>query len=346
MATKFPLSPSEVSTAIKRCMKHKFVPLLMSSPGMGKSALYHSIAESMNLLVIDIRAAHMDVVEFNGYPDLAGDFATYKPVDLFPTKNSKIPDGYSGWLIFFDELPQADPDVQGAMHKIILDRLLGQHELHEMAFCVAAGNYASDRASSNELITSMQSRVIHLHLRNDLDDFLPYANQNGFSPIVTSFLAFRPALLNNFDPKHNEDTYACQRNWEKLNTLFLNHTDFDQSDMPLLAGTIGAPAASEFLAFAKVWQDMVDLKTIVNNPSTATLPDAPITRYALAGMLSSRITEDTATPIVEYINRFPDELRLVFIRTSFKQNRNLYTNVDYSLLLREFTKELKQYVAI
>ena len=114
MSTKFPLSPDIAVNTIQRCMMHHIVPILMSSPAMGKSSIYRQLAKTMNLKVIDVRPAHMDVVEFNGYPDLTGEFATYKPLDIFPTENDELPDGYDGWLIFFDELPQAEPDVQGA----------------------------------------------------------------------------------------------------------------------------------------------------------------------------------------------------------------------------------------
>ena len=55
---------------IIRCLASHKVPLLRSSPGMGKSSLIHQIAADGNFKVLDLRLAGCDPTDINGYPYL------------------------------------------------------------------------------------------------------------------------------------------------------------------------------------------------------------------------------------------------------------------------------------
>lgn len=114
MSNNFPVSPAQATRFIKKCMSKYEVPLLKSSPGQGKSDIITTIAKDMGLYLIDVRLAQKESVDLGGMPDLAGEYATYKQFDEFPTAKMSIPEGYNGWLIFCDELTQAKRDVQGA----------------------------------------------------------------------------------------------------------------------------------------------------------------------------------------------------------------------------------------
>ena len=62
--------------------------------------------------------------------------------------------------------------VQAAAYKLVLDRQVGIHNLHPYCAVVAAGNLATDKAIVNSLSTAMQSRVIHLEMQVNFDQWL------------------------------------------------------------------------------------------------------------------------------------------------------------------------------
>lgn len=341
--SNFTVSPNQATSLIKRCMSRYEVPLLTSAPGMGKSDIIHAIAEEMNLYLIDERLAQKDAVELGGYPDLSGDYVTYKPLDTFPTENTPIPEGYNGWLIFCDELTQAKKDVQGAFHKIALDRKIAQEKLHPMAFIVAAGNRTQDRAGSNGLITSLQSRLIHLELGVSLEDFMLHAIPAGLDARIVAFLHFRDDLLNNFDPLHKDKTYACSRTWFKLSNLTSDVEKMTSEFTPLIVGTVGQAAGAQYRTFCDIWESLPSVKDIQNNPTTATLSSDGATQYATVGMLSSKANADNLTSFVEYVKRMGSEHQLVFLRLTTRQFVGSLKVSAFRALQREFIAEMKDY---
>ena len=85
-----------------QALKANLVPFLSSSPGIGKSAAVHQLAKRFNLKVIDIRLAQEDPTALGGFPSIVNGRSTYAPPERFPLEGDKVPDGYKGWLIFFN----------------------------------------------------------------------------------------------------------------------------------------------------------------------------------------------------------------------------------------------------
>lgn len=105
---------SQATRMITSCIKSKLVPMLTGSPGCGKSQIVHQIAEEYNLKVIDLRLSQCDPTDLLGFPTIQGNKSGYVPMNTFPVEGDAIPDGYSGWLLFFDEFNSASNAVQAA----------------------------------------------------------------------------------------------------------------------------------------------------------------------------------------------------------------------------------------
>lgn len=95
-------------------IRAKLVPMLVGSPGCGKSQIIYKIAEDYNLKVIDLRLSQCDPTDLAGFPTVAGKKADYVPMAHFPIEGDPIPAGYSGWLLFLDEATSAPPAIQAA----------------------------------------------------------------------------------------------------------------------------------------------------------------------------------------------------------------------------------------
>lgn len=105
---------------ISNFIKAKLVPMIEGSPGMGKSAIVHQIAEQYGLKLIDLRLSQCDPTELMGFPSIGSNVdrtkarAGYVPMDTFPLEDDSIPAGHNGWLLFLDEFNSAPPAVQAA----------------------------------------------------------------------------------------------------------------------------------------------------------------------------------------------------------------------------------------
>lgn len=325
------VNPKQAKALIQDCMKAGLVPLLKGSPGTSKSSIMARIAKEQNLKLIDIRLSQIEETELNGFPDLSGDKATYKQFDIFPTEGTPIPAGYDGWLLFFDELTSADKIRQGASYKIILDRMVGQEKLHEKAFCTAAGNLITDKAVVINMSTAMQSRLIHINMGVDKDDWIDWAIKAGIDNRVISFIEWQPSKLHAFNPAHQDDTFACQRTWEFASRLLKVIGTFTSDKLPLLAGTVSEGVAREFKAFCDLSHGLVKFDDILKDPENAPIPEEGIKDragllYATVGMLADNTNKDNADTVMKYITRLPAEFQLCTVKRIYVRDDTIIEN--------------------
>lgn len=301
-------------------LKANLVPFLSSSPGIGKSAAVHQLAKRFNLKVIDIRLAQEDPTALGGFPSIVNGRSTYAPPERFPLEGDKIPDGYKGWLIFFDEINSAPRSVVSAAYKIVLDRMIGEKHLHPNVRMIAAGNLATDNAIVNEMGTAMRSRVVHIHVTTHSDNWLDFAAKAGFDSRVVSYLHYQANKINSFKQfgSSSDETFACERTWEFVSKILkANYPDETKpvpADVaPLLAGTVGS-TAYEFVTYTEAFKDLPTIQQVLANPCNCALPVAPAVRYLMTGMLVGNATMDNADKIATYVDRLPKEFAMVFIK--------------------------------
>ena len=156
--------------------------------------------------------------------------AGYLPVDVFPLDTDTLPinlktnQPYSGFLIFFDEFNSGDRSTIAAAYKVVLDRKIGEHNLHPTTRIECAGNRIQDNAIVNRLGSAMQSRMIHLEMSLNRKEFMEYVTNANWNNILTSYFRFRPNNIHNFDPNKLDEvvTFATPRTWEFVNKLLQN----------------------------------------------------------------------------------------------------------------------------
>jgi hypothetical protein len=314
-------------------MKAGLVPMIVSSPGIGKSSIAKQIAEDRNLKVIDLRLSQCDPSDLLGFPSINKDKtkAGYVPMDTFPIKGDPIPSRtvngvvkpYAGWLLFLDEMNSAAKSVQAAAYKIVLDRQVGLHDLHKSVAVMAAGNLSTDKAIVTKLGTAMQSRMVHFHLREDFKSWMAWAATSGIDYRITSFLNFKPEALFNFSPDHNDCTFACPRTWEFVSKIVINWKEIGSDKSPLIGGTIGEGMGREFLAFCQVFGELPTISEIVNNPMGTKLSDEPTVRYALTGMIGSHITPNNSDALMKFVDRMPVEFQIITLQSALLRDPSL-----------------------
>lgn len=351
------------------------VPLLRGRPGSGKSAVGKVICKDWNLKMIDFRLNNHDTVDLTGYPDLKGDKAVFKPIDTFPITGDHLPVKpehaadyataiaaavqkfgsedqipatiwdkieqkycYAGWLLFMDELTNAGRSLQGAAYQVILDKATGQHQLHPKVHIMAAGNNLEDNAAANEIGTAMQSRLVHLSMQVTLDELENnVAIPNQWPHEIVSYLRFKPEMVNNFNPDHNDMTYACERTWEMVADIGKQHGSFDRIK-PVIAGTIGLAAATDFYSYLAVFSKLPSYQDIVAKPTTTIAPTDTMLQFAIAGLIGAKAQSADMGSIMQYLNRLHKSTAIVALRFASKRDITVGLHAD----VVQFCKDNRQ----
>jgi len=316
---------------IERCIRANLVPNLLGSPGCGKSALIHQIAEEFNLKVIDLRLSQCEPQDVLGFPNIdeGRNKAGYVPMETFPIEGDELPinpktdQKYSGWLLFLDEANGADTSTTKASYKLINDKMVGVNHLHKNVAIVCAGNLVTDNALVEEQGTAMQSRLVHMVMKVDPEAWLVWARANGIDYRITSWIEFKPSELFKFDPENDDLNFRSPRTWDFTSRLIKGITELTPLDRILMAGTISETGSSAFYAYTKVFEDLPTAKQICAAPMDIQVPREPSTSWALTGALGQYATADNIEPIMKYVNRIPKEFQIVAMKEIARQTPKL-----------------------
>tara|TARA_B100000929_G_scaffold108179_2_gene85747 strand:- start:7068 stop:8099 length:1032 start_codon:yes stop_codon:yes gene_type:complete len=316
----------ELQAQLPIALEAGLVPIVLSSPGMGKSSLAKLLAKKFNLELIDIRLSYCDQTDLNGLPFPSKDHkrAQYLPVDMFPLENDPLPEGKNGWLILFDELPSATPAVQVAAYKVLLDRYVGNHALHKNVFMMAAGNKATDNAVVHKIGTAMQSRLIHYEMKENHEQWLEWAEENGIDYRVISYIRYMPNRLMDFNPDHNDHTFPCPRTWEFVSKA-LKVTDRLGTKAPedidlTIYGSIGENIGREFVSFLQIFKNLVTVEQILKDPHNTKVPTSPNELFALSGTIIENYDPDKLGILMTYLKRLPIEFQIITVKAIIKKN--------------------------
>jgi len=337
----YTVTPRQTKKFIIRCMTAGLVPFVQSSPAMGKSAVVAQIAKEYGLELIDHRLSTSAPEDLSGLPrfDEKG-MATFAPFDTFPTEDRPIPPGKQGWLLFLDEFNSASKMVQAAAYKLVLDRMTGLKRLHPNVVIVAAGNLSTDRAIVNPISTAMQSRLIHLTMELNFDEFMEdVALPQAWDSRIVAFLNYKKAMLHDFRPDHNDKTFCSPRTWEFMNKLIKGQEIFE-IDAALYAGVITSGVAVDFIQFTKVYESLPKLKDIIAHPETADLPEDPPTRWAIVTHMIENVDDDNFDEMSRYLGRFTAEFRVLFFRGLMIQKPTLKKHQAFRKAMVELSRYL------
>lgn len=313
------LSPLQAKNALIHIMKGGRVPMLESSPAIGKSSIIRQIAEEYNLKTIDVRLSQYERVDLNGYPHINDKGRTrFAPTEEFPLEGDEIPDKYDGWILFLDEFNSASIKVQTAAYKLILDRMVGQAKLHNDLHIICAGNKLSDNAIVNKLSTAMTSRLCHLKMKEHVDDWLKWAFEADIDQRIVSFIRIHNDMMYKFNPKKIDETYPSPRTWEMLSDVIEDWDEMDYVQYVVMCGIIGKGTATTFLAYVENQYKIPSIAQMIDDPEGVEFDEEPSIYLALLTSISRGIDESNSTALMTVLGRLPMEFQTVAMKEIYR----------------------------
>lgn len=285
--------------------------ILEGAPGLGKTQIMKQIADQLGVEFQCLHAPLMQPEDW-GMPVVNATKDGIKfivPTEKLPIEGSEF--GDSGILVI-DELPQAENSIQKIVANLMQEREIHGKKLKPGWLIVATGNRSADRAGANRLLSHLRNRCTTIEFTPDLDDWCSwYMGTENFKPECLGFIRFRSGLLSAFDPQ--QEISPTPRGWTEGVFASLGNVP-SECEYEVFKGDVGEGAATEFMAYMKIFRNLPDIDTLLKNPLKANVPTEAAVLYALSSTLAHHANAKNFADVLAYTKRMPSEYLLIMVR--------------------------------
>jgi hypothetical protein len=293
------LKPTQLQALLAKTIPARVPILIKGAPGISKTECVRQASRSANADLFVMHPVVKNPTDFQGMPWISNGEASFIPFgDL-----RKLIQANSLTVCFIDDLGQASPAVQAAAMQLLLARELDGQRISDQVVFIAATNRRTDRAGVLGLLEPVKGRFHSIvELVPNLNDWVSWAVGAQIAPEIIAFLRFRPELFFDFAPTADLTKSPSPRTWHQLSDLLALGLPSDV-ELPSVQGAIGEGAATEFVAFRRVWASMSSPDLVLTNPDAAAIPSEPSALYAIATALAYRVTRQSMTNFCRYLTR-------------------------------------------
>ena len=290
---------------IKGAIESGIAVFLHGPSSEGKSARVKQI--DPDCVIIYLRNATPE--SLNGksvYNQTTGEMIDIKPSWLkkLEDKCEKEPDKLH--IVFFDEITNALPSIQGISFNIVLDREVnGIWKLPENARIVAAGNDMKDSLAANQLAEPLFNRFAHVYIKTTLEGWLKWASEKNIHPAICSYIAYKngETLRSKYDGKKPN---ADPRKWEMASKML-----YKTEKPEMLRALVGEEITKEFIQFCS--QRMITLEDVINeNYKDIDIEELNIAEKHATIMCLLQVEKDNIEKVREFVKKLGSEYVAVF----------------------------------
>ncbi|MEM9827833.1 MAG: AAA family ATPase [Planctomycetota bacterium] len=242
------LDVAELTRVLQQTPAHQNV-MLVGRHGIGKSQIIAKHFAERGMTVVPFFLGQMsDPGDLIGllHKDETTGRSEFLPPYWWPTSDQPI-------VLFLDELNRARPEILQAVMELALNKTLAGKALPGGSVLVSAVN-AGDDYHLTDLDPALVSRFNVYEFAPTIDDWLAWAAQHDVDYRVIDLIAKQPHLL---DGENQGDAMVAgsdlvrtpdRRSWARVSELIAGRDPLDAVDIKMVAGVVGAAAASAFRA--------------------------------------------------------------------------------------------------
>jgi hypothetical protein len=263
--------------------------ILWGEPGTAKSANVESAARALARLCETVIASLREPADFAGLPVITPEGVRFAA----PAWAKRLAAAMRG-VLFLDEVNLAAPATQGALMRVVLDRVVGDERLSAGVSIVAAANPPECSAGGWDLSAPLANRFAHIDWQPDADSWIT-GMLGGFPEVeariapegwedripemqalVASFIRRNPTRLHKLPADGTGKAWPSRRSWTNTARVLACAASLGYGIRSAVAADavialVGEGAGSEFVAFAQV-ADLPDPESALAAPTTVALP--------------------------------------------------------------------------
>ena len=209
-------------------------------------------------------------------------------------------------IIFFDEITNALPSIQGIAFNIILDKEVnGKWKLPENARIVAAGNELSDSIAANKLAEPLFNRFAHVYIKTTTKSWLKWASENNIHPAIYSYILYRNGTTLR-SPYTGTAPNADPRKWEMASKVL-----YQTKNPNMLRALVGKEITKEFVKFCQ--EPVITLEDVLNNNYTKEdIKNLNLAQKHATVLNLSQVNEANVKTVREFVRKLGEEYRAIF----------------------------------
>jgi len=300
--------------------------MIWGAPGIGKTAIIQDnveeifsaaaadrdikVPEGAKVELFERRVNDYDLLDFGGLPYNDDGVQRRATPDIWPGVEAG---GKVYGLLLLDEIPQAAREKQTVIQRLFDQGRIGDYVLpghpksdpnceRGLVLIVLAGNRQSDRANSHGMGSQTGTRLIHVTLEPDTNDWIDWASANDIDPTVVAFIKQQPEYLHKLDPK--QVTGSTPRGLAILSKI-VGKALPSSIEMTAYSGVVGEEAARAYLALIHAARS-INIDEALVDPEGAEIPQEVGHQFATASLLIRRATTENFDNIVKYVERVGD----------------------------------------
>ena len=224
-------------------------------------------------------------------------------------------------IVFFDELTNALPSIQGMAFNIVLDREVnGKWKLPKNARIAAAGNDMDDSLAANQMAEPLFNRFAHVYINTKTEDWLKWAitpeedykslDYKEEQPPLKIHPAIYAYICMNGDAlrtEYNGETpNADPRKWEMASKVL-----YKTKNPQMLRALVGEDITREFVAFCNL--QAISLEDVLNdNYSEVEIQELNTAERYSTTVGLSQATEEDIEKVRKFVMKMGPEFGAIF----------------------------------
>ncbi len=344
MTSLHALSINQIVAAIMACGR-EVTPLVQGHMGTGKSSILWALAAALPThtpCYFDCTTKDLGDITI---PNLKvgtqdhGDFVSYATNEELGVHLKKP------IILMVDEYGKANPAVKNAMLRLMLERKIGQYELHKDSLIFATTNFGSEGVG-DLLQAHQRNRITMLTMRKPTNEewIEEWAIHNDINPILLAWCRENPQLFYSFEdvknpddnqyiyhPKSPQVSFVTPRSLEKASKWLDQRHLFDNETLQsALGGTIGHRGAADLNAFIVLADELPTLADIKLKPKTAKVPKVGAAVCMVVYRTLTTLDNTWVDAWMEYMDRLDPEAQGLFVKNAMRPTSKIIDVLKYN----------------
>ncbi len=251
-------------------------------------------------------------------------------------------------ILMIDEYGKANRAVQNAMLRLMLERKLGSHSLHEKSIVFATTNLGAEGVG-DILPAHARNRISVVTSRKPTNiEWIEWGINNDVDPTLLGWCNETPQLFQSFDeikapddnpyifhPQAQRAAFVTPRSLEAASDWIKVRDRFDDQTLTAyLIGTIGERGALDLMAWVKLSDQLPKLDDIKKNPLTAKVPDSSAAVCMVVHRTLQCIEREWVSAWMQYMQRLDVEAQGLFVNgvrhPKYSRQNMVFTNKDFT----------------